>query len=161
MIGVHRFQEGTLHLERDDLEAGIRSMEPPRRSLAIRMLVSKPKGSVPCRSVARLAVADDLFHISGELGIHHRLIAQLFRSGLGQSDGVGGGTTWRGRRVDNCHRIVPLSTTISAPARTRASRPAKSRAASASEMWITAIPMMISSFGFFFSSFHLSRFRRR
>src|SRR5579872_3274360 len=32
---------------------------------------------------------------------------------------------------------VPLSMTISAPARTRAMRPAKSRAASSSEMWIT------------------------
>jgi len=42
-----------------------------------------------------------------------------------------------GRRTDHRHRQLPLSITISAPARTRASRSAQLLAASAFEMWIT------------------------
>ena len=59
----------------------ISSTPSPRRSLSIRMLVSRirPKVSVPCRRIAGLAVADDLFQIGGESGVHHRLVAQLFR----------------------------------------------------------------------------------
>ena len=96
------------------------------------------QGSVPCRRVAGLAVADDLFQIGGEAGVHHRLVAQLFGARLGQRDGLGdatGAAAPRARRTaDGC---VPLSMTTSTPARTRAIRPAKSRAASSSEMWIT------------------------
>src|SRR5579863_3809221 len=60
-----------------------------RRSPAMRMLESRisPKASVPCRRIARLAVADDLFQIGGELRVHHRLEAHLFRMGFGKCDG--------------------------------------------------------------------------
>ena len=89
------FQRHRMH---DQIVEGCRmsSMEPPRRSLAIRMLVSriKPKASVPCRRIAWLAVADDLFHVGGELGVHHRLIAQLSGVGFGERDGLRQEASW-------------------------------------------------------------------
>src|ERR1035437_3442563 len=60
------------------------------RSPAISMLESRirPTGLIPRRRIARLAVADDLFKVGGEAGIHDRLVAQFFGVLLGQSDGL-------------------------------------------------------------------------
>ncbi len=54
----------------------------------VRMLVSRirPRVSVPCRDLPRLTVADDLFRIGGESGVHDRLVAHFLGARLGHRD---------------------------------------------------------------------------
>src|SRR5579862_1385707 len=95
----------------------ISSMPSPRRSLWIRMLVSRirPKVSAPCRRIARLAVADDLFQISGEPCIHHGLVAQFLRARLGQHNRLGDGAVrWLRRAENRCWMCVALDDNLRA-----------------------------------------------
>ena len=61
----------------------------PRRSLAIRMVVSRirPNRSFPFCPVARSTIADALLNIGSEISIHHGLVAEFFGMRLGERDG--------------------------------------------------------------------------
>ena len=99
----------------------------------------KPTESVPRRRVPRLAVADYLLHVGGEVRVEHRSLAGLFFMFLSQRNAVGNSRANRNSATDQGHGRGAV---FNDDLRTRAHvgiTAVKSRAASASEMRILGI----------------------
>ena len=119
----------------------------PHKATAKKMQVSRIRARllIPCRGFPRFTLADDRFHIGGELRVSMTgpKSGCLLRSSIRAIDSETVRRMGKGAWITATGR-TPSSMTNSAPALTRATSAAKLRPASATEMWIAAITEDIS-----------------